>query len=74
MTVFRTRPVPILNWSLLPAAYGSWGVPKAKYLERATTVRPITIMPWNDHVVAEGYVPSNDMNLQRALRDNGVLQ
>lgn len=65
---YKSRPVSQLNPYLLPAAYDSWGAPTEKYIEEASTVRPVYIMPWNAHVVSEGYVPPDDRNLQRAIR------
>jgi len=74
MSTFKTRPVPQLNPSLLPTHYDQWGSNIDRHIERASTTRPIHIMPWNDHVVAEGYVCEDDYNLKRALRDEGVIR
>jgi len=74
MTVFYTKPVSQLNPSLLPAAYDQWGVSTKKYIERASTTRPVSLMSWHPHVVAEGFVRADDYNLRRALRDEGVLK
>lgn len=73
MTSFKSRPVPQLSWSLLPEHYDQWLSNQERALDRASQMRPVHIMSWNDHVVAEGYVSPDDYNLKRALRDYGVI-
>jgi hypothetical protein len=69
MTAFKSKPVPQLNWSLLPAHYDQWGFDTERALEQASSVSPVWLMSWHDHVVAEGYVAPDDPNLKRALED-----
>lgn len=71
--MFKSKPVPQLNPSLLPAHYDSWGAPTEKHVEKASQKRLVWFMPWHPQVVAEGYVEPENMDLRRALREEKIL-
>jgi len=71
--MFKSKPAYQLIPPLLPNHYDSWWAPTKKYVERASTVRPVYFMPWHPHVVAEGYVEPDDQGLLRMLRKRKIL-
>jgi len=74
MTARSSRPVPQVNYGLLPAHYDQWGIDTERILEDFTSERRVHFMSWHPHVVAEGYVDADDYNLKRALRDENIIQ
>lgn len=67
MATWQTHEVYLLSPSLVPTF-----ADEAEERPEWGTVRPLHIMPWDPHVVAEGIVDPEDFNLRRALREEGV--
>lgn len=72
MTTFHTRRMFVPIPSLVPEYAGQWGLDDSYWREEWGVRRQMHFMPWNDHVVSEGYVDNDDFNLKRALREYGV--